>query len=155
MKNSPQPASPCGPASEEELRQALENAGRRFTRQRAAVFSYLRTVDHHPTAEQVFAAVRRTLPHISLATVYKSLETLVTARLAAKMHLGNGPARYDCRTDNHCHARCLATGRVRDIPVPHDPALLTKLAPNLVETLRRAGFELSDYRLELLGRFTD
>ena len=60
-----------------ELRQALEKAGRRFTKQRAAVFRYLHAVESHPTAEQVFAAVRRSLPHISLATVYKALDSLV------------------------------------------------------------------------------
>jgi len=153
MKNSPQPASPCGPASEEELRQALENAGRRFTRQRAAVFSYLRTVDHHPTAEQVFAAVRRTLPHISLATVYKSLEALVAAGVAARLTSEDGTARYDGRSDSHYHLRCLKTGQVRDLPLPYDPGLIERLAPQLVQWLREQGFELVGHRIELIGQF--
>ena len=43
------------------LRDALERAGLRCTRQREAVWSYLCSVDSHPTAEQVFRAVRHEL----------------------------------------------------------------------------------------------
>ena len=73
------------PVEDEALRLALEHAGWRYTRQRAAVHAYLRSVEFHPTAEQVFAAVRRCLPNISLATVYKALEALVDAHLAARV----------------------------------------------------------------------
>src|SRR5712691_3633236 len=111
----------CCQGSETVLRDALEKAGWRYTRQRAAVFSYLRSAASHPTAEQVYRAVRQLIPNISLATVYKALETLVEARLAAKLADADGPARYDCRSDSHYHLRCLKTGQVRDLPVPYDP----------------------------------
>jgi Fe2+ or Zn2+ uptake regulation protein len=137
-----------------ELRQALEKAGWRFTRQRAAVYSYLCAVATHPTAEQVYLAVREDVPNISLATVYKALEALVEVKLAAKLADAEGPARYDCRSENHYHVRCLKTGQVRDLPLPYDPDLPTKLAPRLVEELRRQGFEITGHRLELLGHYT-
>jgi Fe2+ or Zn2+ uptake regulation protein len=149
----PVPHATCVPAGDEELRLALEAAGWRFTRQRAAVFGYLRSTDCHPTAEQVFLAVRQQLPHISLATVYKALEALVDARLAARLADNNGPARYDGRPDAHYHLRCEQTGLVRDLPLPYDPQLLDKIAPELVESLRRQGFELTGHRLELVGHF--
>src|SRR5437763_3271538 len=117
------------PGGEAELRQALERAGWRFTRQRAAVYAYLRAVDLHPTAEQVFAAVRRHIPNISLATVYKALEALVDAQLAARVCDGAGPVRYDGRPEAHYHLRDERTGQVRDLPHPYDPDLLEKLAP--------------------------
>jgi Fur family peroxide stress response transcriptional regulator len=144
-------------ASEEstELRQALEKAGWRFTRQRAAVYSYLRSVLTHPTAEQVYLAVREDVPNISLATVYKALEALVEVKLAAKLADAEGPARYDCRSDHHYHVRCLKTGEVRDFPLPYDPDLPAKLAPRLVDELRRQGFEITGHRLEILGRYSD
>ena len=137
-----------------ELRKALERAGWRFTRQRAAVYSYLRSVATHPTAEQVYLAVRQDVPNISLATVYKALEALVEVKLAAKLADSEGPARYDCRSDDHYHLRCLETGEVRDLPLPYDPELPAKLSPRLVEELRRQGFELTGHRLELLGHYT-
>lgn len=139
--------------SETELRQALERAGWRCTRQRAAVFAYLRSVDCHPTAEQVFAAVRRHLPNISLATIYKALDALVAARLATRLAGGVGPARYDGRCEAHYHLRCQRTGQVRDLPLPYDPQLLDKLAPHLTGVLRRQGFEVTGHHLELLGHF--
>jgi Fe2+ or Zn2+ uptake regulation protein len=140
-------------AEEVRLRQALEQGGWRFTRQRAAIYTFLRSVDCHPTAEQVFAAVRRQIPNLSLATVYKALEALVEAHLAARIGDGTGPARYDGRSEAHYHLRCQRTGQVRDLPLPYDPQLLDKLDPALVETLRQQGFEITGHRLELVGQF--
>jgi Fe2+ or Zn2+ uptake regulation protein len=153
-KRDPQcQSAACSSASEVQLRAALESAGWRFTRQRAAVFDYLSSVHTHPTADEVFEAVRPIVPSISLATVYKSLEALVACKLAAKLCFGDGPARYDCRTDNHYHIRCLKTGQVRDLPIPHDPELVKKLDATLGAVLQEQGFQLQDYRLELLGYF--
>src|SRR5262249_30479871 len=143
-----------GRAENPTLRSALTRAGWRYTRQREAVFSYLRSVDSHPTADQVYAAVRRVIPNISLGTVYKALDALVDAELAKKLPDASGPARFDCRCDEHYHLRCLKTGQLRDLPTPFDPNLLGKLDPHLMECLREQGFEVTSHRLELLGHFT-
>jgi Fur family peroxide stress response transcriptional regulator len=143
--------SPLAPEDEAQLRDALEAAGWRFTRQRAAVFKFLRSVHTHPTAEEVYTSVCPLIPNISLATVYKSLETLVACKLASKLTFGEGPARYDCRVDNHYHFRDLHSHQVRDLELEHDPLLLEKLAPRLIETLNEQGLHVTDYHLELLG----
>jgi Fe2+ or Zn2+ uptake regulation protein len=142
-----------GPLSDADLRRALEAAGWRYTRQRAAVFAYLHTASGHPTAEQVFAAVRQQMPNISLATVYKALEALVDAHLANRIAGDHGPTRYDGRSEPHYHLRCLRSGEVLDLPLPYDAGLLDKLDPQLVESLRQQGFEITGHRLELVGRF--
>jgi Fe2+ or Zn2+ uptake regulation protein len=144
--------APCRPSAE-RLREALEQAGWRYTRQRAAVFDYLCSVESHPTAEEVYLAVRREMPKISLATVYKALEALVDCDLADKLATGEGPARYDCHKHAHYHFRCLENGEVHDLPVPFDPQLIDKLDPNLIAELRRQGFHVTGYRLEVLGHF--
>lgn len=141
------------PLRVDEVRRALEAAGCRYTLQRGAVFAFLETVESHPTAEEVYQEVRRGLPNISLATVYKALEALVAARLASKLTNGDGSARYDCRGDSHYHLRDVATGEVRDLATPFDPELLKKLDPQLPERLAKDGFEVTGYRLEVLGRF--
>ena len=143
----------CGPLSDADLRRALEAAGWRYTRQRAAVFAYLRAAKGHPTAEQVFAAVRQHMPNISLATVYKALEALVDARLANRIAGDHGPTRYDGRSEPHYHLRCQRSGEVIDLPLPYDAHLLDKLDPQLVESLRAQGFEITGHRLELVGCF--
>lgn len=142
-------------AAESRLREALEKAGWRFTRQRAAVYDYLCSSRNHPTAEEVYLAVQRAIPHISLATVYKALEALVDAELIAKVVGEDGPARYDCRRDDHYHCRCLKSGEVQDVPTRFDAELLHKLDPNLIEELRRRGFRVTNYRLEVLGYFEE
>jgi Fur family peroxide stress response transcriptional regulator len=127
------------------LRQALEGKGQRYTEQRAAVYRYLAGTTSHPTADDVFTAVRAQLPEISLATVYKSLEALVGCGLAAKLTYGDAAARYDGRTDPHPHARCIDCGVVMDVPGRLDPGLLESLGA--VD-----GFRVEGYRLELVGR---
>jgi Fe2+ or Zn2+ uptake regulation protein len=152
MKQTLEQAPPCR-LGEAQLRLTFEKAGWRYTRQRAAVYDYLCSAASHPTAEEVYAAVRRRVLNISLATVYKALEALVDCHLAGKLSYSDGPARYDCRSDAHYHLHCLRTDQVRDLPTPFDPNLLDKLDPHLVEGLRREGFKVTGYRLELLGHF--
>jgi Fur family transcriptional regulator, peroxide stress response regulator len=134
-------------APETQLREALEAKGQRYTEQRAAVHRFLQTTESHPTADEVFTSVRRDIPDISLATVYKALETLVSCGLAVKLTYGDGSARYDGRTDPHHHARCLTCDAVLDVPGRLDEPLLERLGPV-------AGFAVEGYRLELVGQCT-
>lgn len=128
----------------ESLRSMLGERGAHLTRQRAAVFDYLTGVEHHPTAEEVYLAVKGKLPKISLATVYKNLEALVACGAASKLTYGDGAARYDIRTDHHYHTRCLECGKVSDLDAAEGEELLKHLKP-------AGGFRVKDYRLELLG----
>jgi Fe2+ or Zn2+ uptake regulation protein len=137
------------------LRQVLESAGWRYTSQRAAVYDHLCAAQNHPTAEEIYAQVRRDLPKISLATVYKALEALVDCRLAAKLSSADGPCRYDCRTDAHYHVHCLKTQRIEDLETPFDHHFVDKLDPSLAQELHRRGFHLTGYRLDLLGYFEE
>jgi Fe2+ or Zn2+ uptake regulation protein len=137
----------------ERLRSALEQAGWRYTRQRAVVFGHLCAVASHPTAEEVYLAVRRRLPRISLATVYKALEALVDSHLAEKLTSCDGPARYDSHRDAHYHFRSTDNGAIHDLPVPYDPLLIDKLDPQIIQTLREQGFHVTGYRLEVFGHF--
>lgn len=132
-------------SSDARLREALEASGQRFTEQRAAVFRYLVSTDVHPTADEVYLAVREDLPAISLATVYKSLETLVGCGLAVKLTYADHSARYDGNTDPHHHARCMACGRVLDIAGEIPAADIEELRRNA------SGFTVTGYRLELAG----
>jgi Fur family transcriptional regulator, peroxide stress response regulator len=125
------------------LREALDANGQRFTEQRAAVYRFLRGTTEHPTADDVYTAVRGEIVDISLATVYKALETLVTCGLAIKLAYGDDSARYDARTDDHFHSRCTCCGQVRDLPGD---------APASLPALELAnGFRVHGYRVEVVG----
>ena len=141
---SPSPQQSHGHDPDALLRAALEASGQRFTEQRASVYRFLRQTDEHPSADDVFTAVRRVIPDISLATVYKSLETLVTCGLASKLTYGDGSARYDGRTDPHPHARCLSCGEVQDLPGELQPESLDAIGS-------LPGFTVEGMRVELVG----
>ena len=141
------------PLDHQDLRTIIENAGLRCTPQRLAVYDHLSRSNQHPTAEDVYQSVRAHVPRISLATVYKALEALVDVGVATKLTAGLGGtrSRYDARRDLHYHFRCLESGTVHDLPTRFDPDLIKKLDPRLHEHLSQHGFEVTGYRLELVG----
>lgn len=141
------------PLDHELLRGVLETAGLRCTTQRLAVYDHLSQTAHHPTAEDVYQAVRTRIPRIGLGTVYKALDALVAVGVVTKLTagIGNASARYDARRDVHYHFRCLRTGTIHDLPTRFDPDLIAKLDPGLSDYLRGQGFRVTGYRLELVG----
>lgn len=140
---SPLPNTHVEPV-DETLRSVLELNGQRLTEQRAAVYRYLCGTTEHPTADEVFTAVRSQITDISLATVYKALETLVSCNLATKLTYGDDSARYDARMDEHFHARCLKCGAVRDVES-------SSVADHIPEVDPPGGFQVSGIRLEVVG----
>jgi Fur family transcriptional regulator, peroxide stress response regulator len=137
------------------LRAALESAGWRFTRQREAVYEFLSHVSGHPSAEEIFQGVKGAVPRISLATVYKALEALEASGLATKLAASDGTARFDAKSEPHYHLRCVRSGHVEDLPTAFDYDLIAKLDPNLAPSLEERGFQLTGYRLELVGYFKE
>ena len=129
-------------AGEALLRSTLEAHGQRCTEQRSAVYRFLAGTDEHPSADEVFTVVRGEIPDISLATVYKALETLVSCGLAVKLTYGDDSARYDARTDDHYHSRCLRCGVVRDV---------AGSAESLPQVEVGEGFRIEGFRVEVVG----
>ena len=127
----------------ERTAEALQSKGFRLTPHREAVHAYLASVNHHPTAEEVYLAVKAQGSRLSLATVYNALEALVEAGLASKLAFGDGSARYDIRTDQHDHIHCLGCGMLRDLP--------PRLGRESLGDVSEPGFQVTGYRLELLG----
>jgi Fur family ferric uptake transcriptional regulator len=82
----------------------------------------------HPTAEWVHRAARRKQPKIGLATVYRNLKQLAQAGLIRETFTGGQPARFDGNTGHHYHIRCVACGRVNDLPMSIDQRLEEKAA---------------------------
>ena len=92
----------------------LHKAGYRVTKQRTAVYDYLRSTDSHPTAEAIYQSVRRQVPQISLATIYKAVDSLVDVGLVSRIQRGASSARYDAAVEDHVHCRCLGCDGVWD-----------------------------------------
>lgn len=69
----------------------------------------------HPTAETIFADVRRRLPRISLGTVYRNLQRLVDEGRIGVAHVGGRSLRYDATATPHDHFVCRRCGRIDDV----------------------------------------
>lgn len=115
-----------------------------MTSQRTVVLEYLRSVKNHPSAREVYEAVRERLPSISLATVYRTLAWLRDNGKALELKHGDKASRYDADTAEHSHFTCAGCGRVLDVslPVPKVDAR---------QIMLQLGAELHGRRLEVTG----
>jgi len=119
----------------------------RMTRQRAAVLAALQQFRHrgtHPTTDEVYVEVRRTMPRISLATVYRNLDVLAQQGRVQKLDLGCSPVRFDGNPSPHLHIRCVRCGRVDDIEGM--PLHVTNS-----DAARLRGYEVIALRAEYVG----
>ena len=95
---------------------------RKHFRKRDAILSCVRSTDVHPSADWVFDQVRKDIPDISLATVYRNLALFKQQGLIASVATVRGVERFDGNTDPHVHFICQNCDAVIDLPqlsVPH------------------------------------
>ncbi len=92
--------------------------GLAVTPQRLAIIRALLASAEHPRAEAVYEIVRREHPHISLATVHRTLETMCEIGEARKVTMLHDSARYDGNLTPHHHVVCVRCRRVRDVEIP-------------------------------------
>ena len=88
-----------------------------MTHQRRVILDEIRRVTTHPTADELYEMVRKKMPHISLGTVYRNLETLSSLGLIQKIGPLSSQMRFDGNTTNHYHIRCIYCGRLEDAPI--------------------------------------
>jgi Fur family transcriptional regulator, iron response regulator len=94
----------------------LREHGIQPSAQRVAVAEYVLQTDEHPSADQVFAAVRDRLPVLSRATIYNTLNVLVERGLLRQLVLAEGRVVFDANTAPHHHFIDEETGLIHDIP---------------------------------------
>jgi Fe2+ or Zn2+ uptake regulation protein len=88
----------------------------RLTPQRRVIAETMRGDHVHLTAEELLERSRERLPEVSLATVYNTLNELVSMGEVQQVDAGDGPTRYDPNTqDGHHHLVCLKCGNLRDV----------------------------------------
>ena len=89
----------------------------KYSRQRAAILSYLQSRKDHPTAESIYLSVKEEFPNISLGTVYRNLNQLAEAGMIAKHSFG---ALGIDNTSPHYHFICNCCNAVIDLPLEND-----------------------------------
>lgn len=120
----------------------LREKGLNVTYQRILIYKYLQTTKNHPTAEEIYQVVKAEYPSISIATVYKTLETLAEHDLIKKVNPMHDLARFDGDTTPHHHLICSECRKIVDI---HDERLDALPVPN------DNGFQVNGYRVLFEG----
>lgn len=135
-------------ASLERFEAECRRRGLAVTVQRRAVFAELAGRRDHPTADQVYDAVRSQVPGLSRTTVYRVLETLVDNGFARKVQHAGGVVRFDPMTGRHHHLACEGCGRLVDLDDSVVPPLRL---PQTAGT----GFRVTDYSVSFTGLCPD
>ncbi len=91
-------------------------SAQRSSRQRSAVYADLLSRYDHPTADEVYFSVKKELPNISLATVYRNLKMLESEGLILRITTDDSD-RYDGHTQNHYHLMCDKCKKVSDLNI--------------------------------------
>ena len=118
----------------------LEDHGVRITPQREEILRYLAGTRSHPTAYEVYEAVRAIFPRVARATVYNTLNLMVRLGLLIELKREEGAVRYETDLSPHINLICMQCGRVVDAPLP------TPLDVKEIE-----GFAVRHVRVDMYG----
>ena len=128
-----------------ETLQALTEHGIQPSAQRLAVADYVLYTTDHPSADQVWAEVKRSFPMLSRATVYNTLNLFTEKGLLRELVLAEGKAVFDPKLEPHHHFLDEQTGEIVDVPWS---ALDVRRVHNL------NGFEVHEYQVVMRGKKT-
>jgi Fur family iron response transcriptional regulator len=111
--------------------------------QRVAVGRYVLATDDHPSAEKVFRVCKKTLPVLSRATVYNTLNLFVDKGLLRQLTIAEGNVVFDPKTEPHHHFVDEQTGQIHDVDWSAVKVLRTGDLP---------GFDVRSYQVIMRGR---
>jgi Fur family peroxide stress response transcriptional regulator len=123
--------------------QKYRDSGLKLTPQRLAILEYLDGNKEHPSAEDVYKAVSRKFPTMSLATVYNTLMILKERGLVKELTMDPLRMRFDPQPTPHHHLICVDCRKIIDIH--------SRLRINLPE-MEQEGFEIVGNHIEFYGR---
>jgi Fur family transcriptional regulator, peroxide stress response regulator len=118
--------------------------GIRVTPQRLAVYRVLATDTSHPTAESVHDRLRGEMSSLSLATVYRILDTLEHEGLVRRVSTTDSAGRFDAKLTPHQHAVCRVCGAMADL---EDKRFASVALPGTLP----GGFEPEELDIRVLG----
>ena len=119
--------------------------GMRMTDQRRVIARVLSVAHDHPDVEELHRRAHAVDPHISIATVYRTVRLFEEAGIIARLDFRDGRSRYEEAPDvHHDHLIDMKTGKVIEFVDSEIEALQSAIA-------KRLGYRLVDHRLELYG----
>jgi Fur family transcriptional regulator, peroxide stress response regulator len=119
-------------------------AGLPLTHQRQVIYDTLMRMPGHPSPEEVYAKVRRRIPSISLATVYKNLNRFLKAGLLQEMSVHHGSLRVEVNDHPHHHLVCASCKKIEDIDSE-------QIGPLQVRGRLPKGFAVQRFSVDVIG----
>ncbi len=116
----------------------------RMTSQREIILKELQDSHQHLSADELYERVKKIMPRISLATVYRNLETLSEAGIIGKLEISGRQKRFDSDIHPHDHIYCLQCHRVDNIDFDRNLV-------NPAEVASDKGYRITGYRVEFKG----
>jgi Fur family ferric uptake transcriptional regulator/Fur family peroxide stress response transcriptional regulator len=85
--------------------------------QRIAIMNYLLTHSTHPSADEVYTKLGKSMPTLSKTTVYNTLELLSEHGAALMLTIDESKVFFDGDTSPHAHFLCKKCGKIYDLPI--------------------------------------
>src|SRR5437763_9431741 len=121
-----------------------QRAGIPLTHQRQVIYDTLIAMPGHPSPEEVYAKVRKRIPSISLATVYKNLNRFLKAGLLQEMSIHHGSLRVEVNEQPHHHPVCASCRTIEDIDSE-------QIGPLHVRGRLPKGFSVQRFSVDVIG----
>jgi len=131
--------------------ETLSEKGLKATPQRILIYETLLSDHSHPSAELIYEQIQPHHPTISLATVHKTLETLVDYELAQKVSTIEGTFRYDGKTDEHHHILVEGTNEIIDF----EDLQIKSLMKEHLKNKNINNLEITNISIQISGRKID
>ena len=97
------------------FRELCQENGIAVTHQRQVLYEVMKTMHGHPSPEEVYARVKKKVPSISLATVYKNIHLFVESGVFREVSMHHGSLRVEMNDKAHHHMVCLKCKTITDI----------------------------------------
>jgi Fur family transcriptional regulator, ferric uptake regulator len=133
-----------GPAMDRIEKLCVEK-GMRMTEQRRVIARVVSGSHDHPDVEELHRRAVAVDPHISIATVYRTVRLFEEAGILERHDFRDGRSRYEeVPETHHDHLIDMKSGKVIEFVEPEIERLQHEIA-------RKLGYKLVDHRLELYG----
>jgi Fur family peroxide stress response transcriptional regulator len=97
------------------FREICQENGIAVTHQRQVLFEVMKSMHGHPSPEEVYAKVKKKVPAISLATVYKNIHLFVESGVFREVSMHHGSLRVEMNGQAHHHMVCSKCKAITDI----------------------------------------
>lgn len=87
----------------------------KYSKQREALLTLLKSTHSHPSADWLYAELKKEFPNISLGTVYRNLALLTKNGTVVKITTSSQKEHFDGFTHKHYHFVCKSCERIYDV----------------------------------------